>query len=267
MAVDADHSLVEAVHNLVEENQYVPPECLKLSDSEGRKICSIVSSIFLLQQNFPDIFIKNNSVNEQPQCEMNVQQMDLNANTMTTIQHMFTILDRFMEYHDPHSFMYGYIRPVQIVDMLKEVTRLNAKTYCEVGFNGGHSAVTMLAAFPDIEVYSFDLGIFQYSAPIVQFLEIMYPQRFHFIKGFSNETIPQYAPHVLKGKCDLIFIDGSHDEVDVWTDILNLGAAAAPSHVVFLDDTQTMDASEYIDSFSSGYCLYKNVTFETAYVR
>ena len=72
---------------------------------------------------------------------------------------------------------YGYMRRSQLDYFLDLVARkvFSPMTYCEIGFNGGHSAVAMLLAHSDMTVHSFDLGAMAYSRPAAAFLEMTFP--------------------------------------------------------------------------------------------
>lgn len=59
---------------------------------------------------------------------------------------------------------------VQAVNALAE-TRATV-VYCEIGFNGGHSAAAALQANPAITVHAFDLGGRMYSEGNTQFLQV-----------------------------------------------------------------------------------------------
>ena len=62
------------------------------------------------------------------------------------------------------STPYGYMREVQLHAYSQLVWhRPRVRTYCEVGFNGGHGTVAMLLASPRLQVHSFELGIFPYT--------------------------------------------------------------------------------------------------------
>jgi hypothetical protein len=76
--------------------------------------------------------------------------------------------------------------------------------YCEVGFNVGNSALTVMKAEPNAVVHSFDLGK-QFSREAFKFLSGHYAQlRLHW--GDSTVSIPSVTPL----GCDVIFVDGGH---------------------------------------------------------
>jgi len=91
---------------------------------------------------------------------------------------------------------------------------LAPRTYCEVGFNGGHSAASVLAARPGVDVLSFDLAVFPYSNSTAKLLSDLYMERFKLVRGDSTTTIPAYVESMKRSgnpvTCDVMFIDGGH---------------------------------------------------------
>ena len=78
---------------------------------------------------------------------------------LVSVYQMWNVLDRmnFATLHN-HSlpWIYGYLRPVQLEALLQVVRSAGVSEYCEVGFNGGHSAVAVLTGAPNVSVRSFD---------------------------------------------------------------------------------------------------------------
>ena len=67
----------------------------------------------------------------------------------------------------------GYVRELQIRRMVELAQRLPTERpvhYCEIGMNGGHSAVSMLLAHPKLTAHVFDPLEYDYSAPVVKLL-------------------------------------------------------------------------------------------------
>ena len=67
----------------------------------------------------------------------------------------------------------GYVRELQIRRMVELAQRLPTERpvhYCEIGMNGGHSAVSMLLAHPNLTAHVFDPLEYDYSAPVVKLL-------------------------------------------------------------------------------------------------
>lgn len=175
--------------------------------------------------------------------------------SLVAIYQMWAVLDALMQKHDPNVFMNGHIRPVQVRDILQSIDDLNARTYCEIGFNGGHSAAAVLVARPHVDVYSFDILDHEYSLPIANFLSDVYGDRLTFIAGDSKDSVPYISDTLLRGKCDVIFVDGDHSALTVKADIVNMIPAAAEVNVLYIDDTACLDWHCMAASISVGWCL------------
>lgn len=128
---------------------------------------------------------------------------------------------------------------------------------CEVGFGCGHSATIFLSSSAQSRVISFDLfpdgateiskdsemGIFHEQLPIFQraglgFIAEAFSGRHEAVPGNSSETIPAYVAAHPEFKCDLIYIDGSHQEVATLSDIRNFRSLAHPDTLVLIDDLE-----------------------------
>jgi hypothetical protein len=109
---------------------------------------------------------------------------------------------------------------------------------CEVGFNEGHSASLWLLANPEAEVVMFDLYE-QPSAPLGEaFLRDAFGDRLYVVRGPSEVTVPHFSFSHPATKCDLLVVDGSHEENVVSADIANLRHLARSAfHLLLLDDT------------------------------
>tara|TARA_B110000208_G_scaffold137911_1_gene166515 strand:- start:1 stop:1413 length:1413 start_codon:yes stop_codon:yes gene_type:complete len=174
---------------------------------------------------------------------------------------LWTVLDGLMLRNgDPETSWspFGYMRPVQLDFILNLIARESrgdrawstarkrAITVCEVGLNGGHSAAAFLTADPRVVVHSFDIGANAHTAAAVELLRAVFPHRFAYHEGPSSATVPAFALRLAAGtatlgggRCDIVFIDGSHHETDVKADIDAMRTAAACPHLVIFDDTAT----------------------------
>ena len=171
------------------------------------------------------------------------------AEMLTSIYTLWNVLDRNMERAGASQHSYGYIRPVQLQALLgiiqprkwrgEENGQRRRGLYCEVGFNGGHSAAAALAA--GMNVVSFDFGNFSYSYGAVAFLHLAYGEdRFSLVRGDSRITVPEalHGRESLRGQCDVLFVDGSHSFEGVKADLTNLAPLAATGNAALIDDTQ-----------------------------
>ena len=112
----------------------------------------------------------------------------------------------------------------------------------EVGFNAGHSAVTMLAASASASacagtLLSLDLGEHPAVAVAGAHIEASFPRCHTLVLGDSLQTIPCLAADPgSTGLFDVLLIDGGHDEKIAAADLRNLAPLAAPGALVILDD-------------------------------
>jgi hypothetical protein len=143
-----------------------------------------------------------------------------------------------------NPFMFGYLRPVQMTEHAKHLRRIDAKVYCEVGMNAGHGTAAALLTKPDLISHSFDLLEWKYSPVVVDFLETTFPGRVHVHGGSSFTTVPAFFGTPGAPKCDAMLVDGLHTEEGTRRDLLNMRAAAACNHVVFIDDLESGRGSD-----------------------
>ena len=106
---------------------------------------------------------------------------------------------------------------------------------CEVGLNGGHSALAWLCAHPTAEYVSFDLLERNATEAAAAFLSRAFPGRFRLIAGNTLSTLPRLASSPPLG-CDVISIDGGHTEEVAWNDLLHLRRHASGARTLIVDD-------------------------------
>ena len=149
---------------------------------------------------------------------------------------MWNLLDRMMLEHSNSNFQRGYLQEVQLRRMVQLARAPAMGTYCEVGMNGGHSAVAMLHANPSLRVHTFDIMFWNYSWPIAHLLRTLFGGRFTLHSGDSRDSVPAWAASH-HGLCNLVLVDGDHTPLGAERDLRNLRAAAAPNATVVVDDT------------------------------
>ena len=112
-----------------------------------------------------------------------------------------------------------------------------AKRILEIGFNSGHSCVTLMSASaPDCTMVSFDLGEHYYVDTAKQFVDATFPNRHKLIKGNSLDTIRTYATENPTDTFDVIFIDGGHYTDVPLHDTINCMSLAHENTLVIIDD-------------------------------
>ena len=167
------------------------------------------------------------------------------ANDEELLASIFTwwnLLDGVMLKEEPGSrFMAGYIREVQLRRMMQLVRAPNVSTYCEVGMNGGHSAVAMLLANPQLKGHFFDLMRWNYSQPVARLLRSSFGERFSLREGYSYDTVPPWLDWARRNRtrCDVMLIDGGHNYATAYSDLQLFRHVAAPGARVVVDDINT----------------------------
>lgn len=109
----------------------------------------------------------------------------------------------------------------------------NARVVLEVGFNAGLSSCAMLAANPDLKVYSFDIGEWPCVEVSRDYLMDKYGGRLNLTIGDSRLRVPEFL-RGHSGDFDFTLIDGGHDFEVAWADLQNL---APRSRKIMMDDT------------------------------
>ena len=133
---------------------------------------------------------------------------------------------------------YGYMRYVQLEAYSRAVWELKGSpTYCEIGFNGGHSVAAMLLAHPRMKAISFELGDRPYTAEAVRQLRLYFgADRLDYHVGDSKITVPAYASTPGYSMCDVILVDGDHTKEGAYIDVVNMNTLAKPGAPLFIDD-------------------------------
>lgn len=135
--------------------------------------------------------------------------------------------------------MESYSSLTQAWWLSKQVSRVTVGRICEVGFNAGHSALASLTSAPQgTSIISFDLFSKSYTRPCADFLQDVFPGRLQLIAGPSNETILKFAStNLFAPRCDVVFIDGGHEEHEASSDLLLMSLLSRPREtMVVMDD-------------------------------
>lgn len=105
-------------------------------------------------------------------------------------------------------------------------------TFCETGFNAGHTASIFLLL--GYHVHSFDVAMNTYTPACSALLSRVWPDRFTLHVGDSRQTLPQWTP---AAKCDVISVDGLHTQAAVRSDVLAFTRVARHGATLLVDDT------------------------------
>ncbi|KAF0689881.1 Aste57867_18702 [Aphanomyces stellatus] len=103
----------------------------------------------------------------------------------------------------------------------------------QIGFNAGHSAMTLLSANSEMHLTSFDLVEHAYVSKAAAFVDAAFPGRHVLIAGDSTVTIPAY---VTDEPFDFIFVDGGHSLEVATADLANCLRLARAGTIVVMDD-------------------------------
>ena len=112
----------------------------------------------------------------------------------------------------------------------------HVRTICEIGFNAGHSALVWLESNPNVHLYSLDLNVHKYTAPMASYLKSLYPNRFDIFYGESDRVVPMVSQkeHL---SCDILVVDGGHFGDQAFRDIVNMKKMAHKASLLVVDDT------------------------------
>jgi hypothetical protein len=124
----------------------------------------------------------------------------------------------------------------ELLCLATAVQRTNARLMGEIGFNVGISSYAFLAAAPQTQVVSFDLGDHRGTRFAKQLIDKRFPDRHTLIYGDSTKTLPEHKSQNPDLYFDLVFIDGGHEYSVAKADILNMKAFCTDKTVVVMDD-------------------------------
>ena len=110
------------------------------------------------------------------------------------------------------------------------------KTVCETGFHTGHSTFIWLASNPNVHVFSFDIGEYDYARPMAELLSTMFAARLTLTWGDSVQTIPQFRKYNPGITCDVIVVDGGHNTRVAQSDMDNFRSMANKENILLFDD-------------------------------
>lgn len=147
-----------------------------------------------------------------------------------------------------------------------ECEGIKIKSILEIGFNAGHSTELFLDNNPDVNVVSFDIGVYDYTNIGKKYIDNKYPFRHSLVIGDSQMTIPEYHKKFPNKKFDLIYIDGGHEYDICKNDLMNCYQMAHENTILIMDDI--MYKNEWDKFWTSGptkvwvETLEKGITFE-----
>ena len=113
--------------------------------------------------------------------------------------------------------------------------RPEVKRMAEIGFNAGHSTVSLLSGNPGKTLTSFDLCTHEYYSETSSFLLQNYAGQLEIICGDSTQTLPELIREG-RPKYDFIHIDGGHFDDIPRQDIQNSLELSHQDTFILVDD-------------------------------
>lgn len=113
---------------------------------------------------------------------------------------------------------------------------------CEIGFNGGHSALLFLLGrdAKPLEFTVFDIGHHAYIKPCLSHIQSRFPHsRFEYVEGDSTVTMPAWMERnpSFVGTYDVVHVDGGHSDHCVTNDMRNADRLVRVGGLLIVDDT------------------------------
>ena len=113
---------------------------------------------------------------------------------------------------------------------------------CEIGFNGGHSALLFLLGrdTKPLDFTVFDIGHHTYVKPCLSYIQSRFPHsRFEYVEGDSTATMPAWLERnpSLVGTYDVVHVDGGHSDHCVTNDMRNADRLVRVGGLLIVDDT------------------------------
>ena len=149
---------------------------------------------------------------------------------------LWNVLNAIARNHEPkYRYQQGHIRPVQATAMVESL--IGKESYCEIGFNAGHSAALALNVDPKIKVHSFDLMMFNYSWPAATILNASFGNRLNIYPGSSVNHIIAHVQTKDEVRCNICgwVTFASHRQED----LMQSRCMADSNTIFFIDDIHT----------------------------
>lgn len=129
-----------------------------------------------------------------------------------------------------------------------QILAKNKKMICEIGFNAGHSLLSMILVNPYAKYTLFDLGNHAYSMPCFEYLKNKFPEvDMEILWGDSRNTLPLYHTEHPSRVFDLLHIDGGHKYEVYSADLTNSLKLTSVGSTIIFDDTDNKKISAFLD--------------------
>jgi hypothetical protein len=111
------------------------------------------------------------------------------------------------------------------------------RNICEVGFNGGHSAFSLLFGSKSSKLISFDFLDKSFQPLAMRLIKSIFgDSRASFVAGDSTRSIPAYSHSQSNTQCEVFSIDGGHSFEVASQDIRNFEPFSGCDNIVLMDD-------------------------------
>lgn len=125
----------------------------------------------------------------------------------------------------------------------------------EIGFNAGFSTLLMLIANNNVKITCVDICEYKYVVPCYEWISKHFPNRIEFIKGRSEDILPELIKR--NRKYDMIHIDGGHSNLTVFHDIQNSIKLAKENTILIMDDYE-QEHINFLWNMFVNYHKFKN---------
>jgi hypothetical protein len=158
-----------------------------------------------------------------------------------------------LEQHLNFSLGQGHSGQLPFLTLSLAALSMHASSFCQTGFNSGHSAVTALASNAAISVLSFDLGEEAAVAAAASYIDShhSYRGRHELVLGDSRDTVVA-ASSARPRWCDVSFVDGGHFGDVPLSDILALALMSHQRTLLVVDDTP------FLRDVEAAWCALRN---------
>lgn len=134
--------------------------------------------------------------------------------------------------------------------------RTAASRICEIGFNAGHSCLTMLLGRETRPTTCtiFDICTHSYVLPALKYMQAQFPHvSFVMNGGDSTATMPKWiAEHPCeKDSYDVVHVDGGHTKHCITHDMANSSLLVRNGGLIIVDDTHVPHINAVVDQYLS----------------
>lgn len=132
--------------------------------------------------------------------------------------------------------------------------RTAASRICEIGFNAGHSCLTMLLGRQTrpTTFTIFDICAHSYVLPALKYMQAQFPHvSFAMHGGDSTMTMPKWIADnpSEKGSYDVVHVDGGHTKHCITHDMANSALLVRKGGLIVVDDTHIPHINAVVDRY------------------